>query len=281
MYANRLAVVILDENVSTRDVADLAKLDPSLVGVVLKTVNSAFYGFKRKISDFQHAVLLLGFNQVYQLVMDVGLRNTMPKTPEFRELQLHAMVVSFISLEIAQLCQMKRAVAVSTTGLLHDVGKSVVMLLKAKYPKMDFLIDLLDHTKLGSLLLKEWNIPDVVCQGLEYQAHPEWLPPDQIPEAHRKEVAVLYISHLVYDFLTGKKEEDLPVTFLPQYLRLLRRSESSIRQFVEKMILPILKKKQATFPEDMRSFIITGEEYLTGNHNQECHCPPDNAPSKS
>ena len=83
MYANRLAVVILDENVSSRDVAELAKMDPSLVSVVLKTVNSAYYGFKRKISDFQHAVLLMGFNHVYQLVMDVGLKSTMPKTPEF------------------------------------------------------------------------------------------------------------------------------------------------------------------------------------------------------
>ncbi len=62
IYASRLAVMLLDENVSTRKVAELAKQDPSLVGAVLKTVNSAYYAFQSKVSDFQHAVLLLGFN---------------------------------------------------------------------------------------------------------------------------------------------------------------------------------------------------------------------------
>jgi CRP-like cAMP-binding protein len=108
MYASRLAVMLMDENVSTHKVAELAKQDPSLVGAVLKTVNSAYYAFHSKVSDFQHAVLLLGFNQVYQLVMDMGIQNTMPKTPEFRALQFHSMVVSLIGFEISQLCNIKR-----------------------------------------------------------------------------------------------------------------------------------------------------------------------------
>ncbi|MBW2107177.1 MAG: HDOD domain-containing protein [Deltaproteobacteria bacterium] len=264
MYANRLAVVILDENVSTRDVAELAKLDPSLVSVVLKTVNSAYYGFKRKISDFQHAVLLLGFNQVYQLVMDVGIRSTMPKTPEFRELLLHSMLVSFIGFEISQLVSVKKAVSVSTVGLLHDIGRSVVLLLKGKHPKMGFLIDMLDQARLGALLLKQWNIPDLVCRTLEYQDYPFWLPPEYIPEKHRSQVSILYLAHLCYEYLKGRPEKTLKTAFLADYFRFLKRPERSLSEFVDRVVLPSLKKKSKTFPEEVRAFLNKEEDEPTG-----------------
>jgi HD-like signal output (HDOD) protein len=268
MYANRLAVVILDENVSSRDVAELAKLDPSLVSVVLKTVNSAFYGLKRKISDFQHAVLLLGLNQVYQLVMNVGIRSTMPRTPAFQELLFHSLIVSFIGFEIAQLCSQQKAVAVSTIGLLHDIGKSVVLLLKKQYPKMELLADMLDPATIGALLLKEWNIPETVCETLKYQSYPEWLPPDTIPEEYRKNVAVLFVAHLCYDYLAGKKESDLPTHLLDDYMGVLNRPEKSIGEFVEKKVYPPLDKKRKAFPEDIREFLAkSGESVLSGQRS--------------
>ena len=97
MYTSNLVMLLQEENVSTRDVVDQAKLDPSLVGVILKTVNSAYYSLKTKISDAQHAITYLGFNQVYQLVIDHGVKSTMPDASEFQELQCHSNTVSIIS----------------------------------------------------------------------------------------------------------------------------------------------------------------------------------------
>jgi len=267
MYANRLAVVLLDENVSTRDVAELAKLDPSLVSVVLKTVNSAYYGFRGRISDFQHAVVLLGFSQVYQLVMDIGIRSTMPKTPKFQELLFHSMMISFIGFEISQLSSARKAVAISTIGLLHDIGKSVIMLLEKRHSKMGILIDMLDHAKIGSLLLREWNIPDVVCQSLEYQCYPEWLPPEKVPEEHRENVTVLYIAHLCYEYLRGKSEDELPTAFLGEYMDVLNFSEKSFAEFVKRRLLPSLNKKLKTFPENVRDFLVKSQENIAGKQN--------------
>lgn len=259
MYANRLAVLLADENVSTRDVAELAKLDPSLVSVVLKMVNSAYYSFQRKISDFEHAVLLLGFNQVYQLVMDVGIRSTMPKTPEFQDLLFHSMMISFLGFEISQFSQARKAVTISTVGLLHDIGHSVILLLKKRHPKMELLINMLDHSKIGSLLLKQWNIPDVVCLSLEYQCYPEWLPPAKIPEEYRYYVTVLYIAHLCCQYMEGKKESELPTAFLGEYMKAINCSERSVAELVEKRILPSLHKKLKTFPENVRQFLVKAE----------------------
>jgi len=262
MYASRLAVMLMDENVSTRKVAELAKQDPSLVGAVLKTVNSAYYAFHSKVSDFQHAVLLLGFNQVYQLVMDMGIQNTMPKTPEFRALQFHSMVVSLIGFEISQLCNIRKAVVISTIGLLHDIGKSIILLLKRRHAKMSLLVDMLDHPKVGSLLLKEWNIPDAVSQSLQYQYYPEWLPPERIPKECRENVTALYIAHLCHDYLRGKNENDLSTAFLGRYMNVLNRPERSIAEFVQNKVLPALNKKLNTFPEDVRHFLTRGASHI-------------------
>jgi HD-like signal output (HDOD) protein len=262
MYASRLAVMLLDENVSTRKVAELAKEDPSLVGAVLKTVNSAYYAFQSKVSDFQHAVLLLGFNQVYQLVMDMGVRTTMPKTSEFRELQFHSMVVSLIGFEISQLCNVKKAVVISTIGLLHDLGKSVILLLKRRHSKMSLLIDMLDHPKVGSLLLKEWNIPDEVSQSLQYQCYPEWLPPERIPKEWRENVTTLYIAHLCHDYLWGKSENELSTAFLGEYMDVLNLPERSIAELVQNKVLPALNKKLNTFPENVRHFLTKNGAHI-------------------
>jgi HD-like signal output (HDOD) protein len=255
MYASRLAAMLLDENVSARKVAELAKQDPSLVSAVLKMVNSAYYAFQSKVSDFQHAVLLLGFNQVYRLVMDMGIRHTMPKTSEFRELQFHSMVVSLLGFEISQLCNVKKAAVLSTIGLLHDIGKSVILLLKRRHSKMSVLIDMLDHPEIGALLLKEWNIPDEVSQCLKYQCYSEWLPPERIPREWRENVTVLYIAHLCHDYLEGKRENDRSTGFLGEYLGRLNLPERSIPEVVENKVLPALNKKLNTFPEDVRQFL--------------------------
>jgi len=127
---------------------------------------------------------------------------------------------------------------------------------------------MLDQAKLGSLLLREWNIPEVVCRSLEYQSYPEWLPPEKVPEEHRDHVTALYIAHLCYDYLAGKKEEDLPTTFLTDYMDVLKRPERTVSEFMEKMVLPALKKKQRTFPEDVRDFIAKGEAYLAEKGEQ-------------
>jgi putative nucleotidyltransferase with HDIG domain len=268
VYASRLAGLLLDENVSTRDVAEVAKLDPSLVGMVLKRINSAYYGFQHEISDFQHAVLLLGFNQVYQMIVDMGIRSTMPKTPAFRELQFHSMMVSFIGFEICQLYKMGKAALVSTIGLLHDIGKSVILLLRQRNPKMTFLVDMLDHTKIGSLLLEEWNIPDVVCKSLEYQSYPALLPPETIPEEYRANVTVLHMAHLCYEYLLGKSESQLPTAFLREYMDAVDCPEKSLGELVEKKLIPCLNKKLKTFPEAVQDFLTASEENVVGRGTQ-------------
>jgi len=262
MYASRLAAVLQEDQSSASDVVGLAKLDPSLAAVVLKTVNSPYYNLQNKVTDLQHAVVLLGFDQVYQLVMAAGMATTMPNTPEFRELQLHANAVSFIAMEVGRLAGVDKPASLATLGLLHDIGMSVVLLLKEQYPHLAVFLGMLEPGKLGSMLLERWQIPPAFCQAVMYQHHPDILPPDELPESCRNQTAALYVAHLCYDHLRGRSESELPVLFLPEYLEAAGLQAPDLETLVRRRLLPALAQRRANFPEPMRRFFTECENRL-------------------
>ena len=73
-FASTLIIRLAEKNISLREATDLIKQDPSSVAVVLKAVNSSFYGLRQKVSDVNHALVLIGFSRMYQLIIAEGLR---------------------------------------------------------------------------------------------------------------------------------------------------------------------------------------------------------------
>jgi len=207
-------------------------------------------------------VVLLGFDQVYQLAMAAGLATTMPNTPAFKELQLHANAVSFIAMEVGRLAGMDKPATMATVGLLHDIGMSVVLLLKEQFPNLAIFFGMLEPGKLGAMLLEKWQMPAAFCQTVLYQRHPEILPPDELPEACRRQVAILYLCHLCYDFLRGQKEADLPAPFLPDYMKVAGLGSLSLSLFVTRKLLPAVSSRSANYPEPMRRFFSECENRL-------------------
>jgi HD-like signal output (HDOD) protein len=54
--------LLRDPDTSIKTVCDTIEKDQAITLKILKLVNSAFYGFKSKISDLRNAVALLGYN---------------------------------------------------------------------------------------------------------------------------------------------------------------------------------------------------------------------------
>jgi hypothetical protein len=55
VHATRMTAMLVDDTIPTPEIVEFAKVDPSIVSVVLKTVNSAGYGLRQKVNDFYHA----------------------------------------------------------------------------------------------------------------------------------------------------------------------------------------------------------------------------------
>jgi|GEM_PF-356733 len=269
-YATRLTQMLSDQNISAKEAFETAKLDPSLTASVLKTVNSAAYGLKHKVMDFQHAFLLLGFNQIQQIIINRGIQSTMPKAPEFQQLQLHCVMVSALCQEIAQTVKQGNPAVLGTIGLLHDIGRSVVMLLKREHEQLSFLINLLNADLIGTLLLREWQIPEDLSSCMQYQSLPYQAPPYVIPEAHRSNMAILYVAHLCFDFLMEKPAEPKQLRFFADYMKTLGCSSNTLEDFMRDELLPSVKTRINSLPKVIQNFLKKGQT-LTAQESDKDH----------
>ena len=261
-----LAAKLADDNVSLEEVSKTVTEDPSLSGMVLKTINSSYYSFEKKISDISQAIVYLGFNAIFQMIMAENVRKISASNPYFQDLYLHSVAISHIAFEISEACQTERPAQISTICLLHDFGKNVIILLKEKNPKLNVLIDTMDSDQMGSLLLRKWNLPDIVWQSTQFQSYPQFSPPDNIPSRVRNCVTILYFSHLCYGIFQGQSEEDLPITFLPEYKQLLNWKNLSLDHIIHDILLKKICKKMNYYPKSFQDFM---EKYLLSRQDTD------------
>ena len=260
-FAVRLALKTLDENFTPNELAEGIKDDPALVALILKIVNSPYYELANPVADIHHAIMLLGFYEIYQMVIADGARRTMPDGPFFRDLHFGAVAASHISFCLSQESLTGRPQEIATIGLMQRLGQGILHLLKEKNPNLIMLIEAMDHAQIGALLLKEWNMPGAVCQTVEYQVNPEFSPPEMIPENIRDNICVLFLTNLIVDSLLGKPIEELPVTYVDAYIAYLGWGGVSLTELIETRLLPRLAKKSSTFPARFRALI---QEKLSG-----------------
>ncbi|MBF0520699.1 MAG: HDOD domain-containing protein [Nitrospirae bacterium] len=256
-YTNTLITMLASEKTAVTDVVELVKSDPSLAAIVLKTVNSAYYNLKNKISDIHHAILFLGFNQLYQIILDSGIKKCMPNRPEFTEILNEANALSILGLEISISAKRGHSALIGTVGLLSKIGKSIQLLLEIQNPKFKLFLSYLNHYQLGAMLLKKWGLPEIIHESVYYLCYPDFATPDEIPAPFRDNIAVLYIAETYYRYLKNNSDEHPQSAFTDMYMNCLSITENSPVEFVNKKILPLLNKKLHIYPETFRQLFVT------------------------
>ena len=249
LHVTRLIEMLTGERVSAKEVATLAKQDPSLVVDILKAINSSRYALQKEITDVSYAIMYMGFNTVYQIAISRGLMKSIPDSDDFREIYRHSLFLSYVASELCQSYDRNRAPLLSTIGLLHDIGETVLLLLRKQNPKWSLFIEMLDPCKLGAMLLKQWNIPKQICQVVEYQAYPAFCPPSEVPSGQKANIALLYIAHAVNDHLSKGPVDASAHPYLDAYLRLLKFDSLGIDQIARQNIVEGLMTKSHRLPD--------------------------------
>lgn len=254
VFAATLASRMLSDRISSREVAEMIKKDPAVAGLVLKTVNSPVFGCEHKIADITHAAMLIGIPGIYQLIMAEGIRQAIPNTPVFNQLYLHSQSVCHLAHGISMVTKTGKPSEIATIGLMHELGNIVVELLKKQNQKVSDLVNLIDPAKLGSLLLKSWNLPEVVYDSVYFQSYPRFSSPMNIPAAIRENVAILYTAHLFHDRLRKKPGNEKTI-FITDYMGLLNWKTHSIEAALETHLLPALRKRINSYPAHFRNLL--------------------------
>lgn len=245
---------LLDASTNTNEVIELVKSDPSLTAILLKTLNSPDYNFDQKITDVNHCVSLLGFSGVYQIIMSQSLRKSLPETPEFLKVYTRSVEISHIAFTISQASGIGKPGAMATIGLVHDLGKVVVELLRQQNPKLENLIDSFDTAVIGAQLLRTWNLPETIWKAVEYMDYPEFAPADKLPTDILDNATVLYLARLCQQRLHKVSESRLPMLFFDDYLP-KPWSDFTLGRIVGELVTPALRKKKDVLPASLIQLI--------------------------
>jgi putative nucleotidyltransferase with HDIG domain len=181
----RLLKLIENPKVSLTEVGNFIQSDPVLTSRVLKMVNSPIYGFPGRISAVPQALILLGLNVVRGLLLGVSVFEVMQKS--MVGLWDHSLGCAIASRIIAKKKNLPEPEEISIAGLLHDIGK-VVMILRYKedYDKVMkeaetkdlFILEAekgifeITHADGGSWIAKKWNFPLSLVEIIEYHHKP-------------------------------------------------------------------------------------------------------------
>ncbi|MGP8246041.1 MAG: HDOD domain-containing protein [Bryobacteraceae bacterium] len=166
------------EDVELQEIVRLVASDATLATETLAYVNSPLFAVRESITDLQHAIVVLGANNVKSLSTTLAMRamlKSAPKPAVVRRLWRHSIATAMIATELAPVYEVAPNLA-STAGVLHDVGRIGLLaqygeeytrLVLSLYDDVDSILQAeratcaLDHCDVGMYLGMAWKLPAV------------------------------------------------------------------------------------------------------------------------
>ena len=210
---------VQDEHATAASVATIAAHDPSLAAGLLRTVNSSAFGLTRKVTAVAEAVSYMGFSAVKSMVLRLQLDRTLnvaaaavdPVTAaDVEDVWVHSLVVSYVADALAERVSDADRGLAATLGLLHDLGKLVVL---SRFPdeakrlraaptvanegQLDREARVLgvDHAALGANLAGRWGLPGDLVRAIRWHHAPERAFEPTDPKPLRQAAALVQVAN--------------------------------------------------------------------------------------
>ncbi len=159
--------------------------DQALTAKVLKIANSPFYGFPKKISTIDFAIIVLGFDALKEIVISISLISSLQKKSDaYFDAEAfwdHSLSAGVIARRLARDLGYRVSGEAFVGGLLHDMGVSILH----RYFHSEFkrIVDIaretdltfleaeesvlgVTHADIGGWLAERWNLPDHLIEAI-------------------------------------------------------------------------------------------------------------------
>lgn len=201
--------------------------DPVLTAKVLKMANSPYFGFTQKLDSISHALMILGLQNVKNIMYREGLRGmfdagSMHNKAAVAALWRHSNLVCICTQHFHDLFDGLNRGTLFTLGIVHDIGKLILMDVFQQsgkkdggdYP-MDILVSeedqlfAINHTVIGGCALEHWNFSDLMTRSVMMHHAPSFIDFDQIklPPETLKYVLSLFLADQIVRIFTDWNEE--------------------------------------------------------------------------
>jgi HD-like signal output (HDOD) protein len=178
--AFELQQLLADDNTSIDQIAKVVAKDQAMATQVLKLANSAFFSGWNTVRTIREAILRLGLNHVFNLVVCTSQQKYYKSANQTLQKMLevlwkHALCCAIGSKWLVQkLGYREFGDEAFLSGLLHDLGKLVLIkaieTMQSEYEDLDLPAELIAqifdsmHAEQGYYLMEEWSIPDIYCK---------------------------------------------------------------------------------------------------------------------
>lgn len=192
--------------------------DQALASKVLRVVNSAYYGLSGQISSLSQSIMILGMQQVRNLVLSVGAISMFevkgPRQQEMlRRFWLHAFSTAVAAQIIGRNKKMEANAleVVFVGGLLHDVGRLFLFAnFTAAYEQLvkralansisvemaEWSLLGIGHAEVGQLMAEHWRLPPGLIEVIGMHEGP--FTGDENPAVFCVHIADAISKHLYY-----------------------------------------------------------------------------------
>jgi HD-like signal output (HDOD) protein/CheY-like chemotaxis protein len=172
---------------------EIISRDPAMAAKILQLVNSAFFGLRREISDPGEAVMQLGVETIRSLALCIHVFSEMKTSGSAavaaQKLWNHSMATAARCRSLAKAEHLDResAEASFTAGLLHDVGRLVILGnlpdACAEAERLSETGDIsiieaeekvlgVNHAAIGGYLLGLWGLPVPLVEAAVFHHTP-------------------------------------------------------------------------------------------------------------
>jgi len=235
------------------DVADKVAHDQGLSIRILKLANSSVYSRGRPVNSIKQAIGRIGIQQVRNLVMTLGvLEQYEGGISEYIDMRLfweHSIGCGLIAAALAQTCLKKVDEDYFLLGMLHDVGRLILLdhmpeaycrvFQKAK--ELDLPLHMveskllqLNHCEILKEALEQWRMPkEFIAPVVNHHQSIEQikrLSPDQIVSA----AIVNLTNRICHALLLGKSGDEVICPF-EEFIDLLKLSPAVLEKILEEI----------------------------------------------
>ncbi len=261
--AIRVLELTSDPDVKMDELAKEIQFDQAISAKILRTVNSSFYGLRKRCSSIEHALVMLGLNPVKSLVLGFSLVSTV-KGQEGEKFDYLGYwergLITAVAAKFAAEQANDKLIADEAflAGLFQDIGMiAIYRTLGEKYIELLEGIEH-DHSKLtkaeldefeiqhpvvGAMMCEKWKIPHEIVIPVRYHDRPTACPQEQ-----SKTARCVALGNLVHGVL---KADDPTETLRRAYAK-----ASSWLGFKEEDVDELIKKTAGTTKELANLFSI-------------------------
>jgi HD-like signal output (HDOD) protein len=183
--AMEIVEMVDNPKTSASKLGKVISTDQALTAKVLKIANSPFYGFPKKISTIDFAIIVLGYDALKEIVISISLVSSLQKKSDVlfdaKGFWDHAIASGVIARRLARDLDYRISGEVFVCGLLHDMGISVLhRYFKSEFKRVVEIARETDltfleaeesvlgvtHADIGGWLAERWNLPDHLTEAI-------------------------------------------------------------------------------------------------------------------